>query len=333
MKHFMLTAMTFKVLLTLALFSLNVNAEQVNSALFSGLKTFAGKDVEIDKGKTTHYVFIDLWRSYEGKGDEEMMASLPDKFLQLSQQIWVQPEVNVTKAQLKEFQGYFPKVMPLVLDQQFTIMRGLGVWQSPFHVLIKDNKKVFSGDQQALRTFISKTYSVEVNEGSEEQEKANVIAVSEDSQIEKSATKVVNASKLHKPVKGDKAPQFSAKTLTGEKVNLADMLVKISNKKPLNLIFMDALCPMPHFPDCAAKLRQVNELIMADKSRQWLGVVNSYYVDEAYALAFSKTFTLKLPLIFDQDNSIYRAYDVYASPYQVKINKQGIIESRGDLLN
>jgi len=74
-------------------------------------------------------------------------------------------------------------------------------------------------------------------------------------------------------------------------------------------------------------------LIKADESRQWLGVVNSYYVNEEFAQQFAERFALTLPLLFDQENTIYRAYDVYASPYLIKINHQGIIESRSDILN
>jgi peroxiredoxin len=90
---------------------------------------------------------------------------------------------------------------------------------------------------------------------------------------------------------------------------------------------------MPQFPNCEAKIAQLNELITADNSRQWLAVINSYYVNEDYVKDFVEKYELKLPILFDQDNQIYRAYDVYASPYQIKVNRQGVIESRSDLLH
>ena len=90
---------------------------------------------------------------------------------------------------------------------------------------------------------------------------------------------------------------------------------------------------MPHFPNCEAKLGQLNELINTNDSRQWLGVVSSYYVNEEYAQQFAEKFSLKLPLLFDHDNSIFKSYQVYASPYHIKVNRQGVIESRSDLLN
>ena len=335
------------ILALLTLTAIKATALGVSEQLLYELKTFSGKVIKLDKNKITHLVFIDLWRSYEGQGDEKMIATLPDKFLQQSQQIWLQPEINVTKAQLTEFQQYFPQIKPLVLDEKFRLMRELKIWQSPFHVLISGNEQVFSGDAQALLTFIAKEYSVDINaarSASHNEEKSNVVA--ENQQVEKASAELIAAEKIankisktsnkvkvKKPLVGDLAPTFSAKTLTGKQVKLSAALAKLSNKKPLNFVFIDALCPMPHFPNCEAKLVQLNELIKTDDSRQWLGVVNSYYVNEEYAQQFAEKYSLKLPLLFDHDNSIFKAYQVYASPYHIKINRQGFIESRSDLLN
>jgi peroxiredoxin len=219
-------------------------------------------------------------------------------------------------------------------------MRALEVWQSPFHVLLKDNEILFSGDAEALLNFIAKKHSVAVrgilspdSVSSENEEQSMAYTKSSPIVSDSSSKNERKPVKPYKPTVGDKAPGFSAVTLSRKKVTLADALVRLGNSKPLNLVFMDALCPMPHFPDCEGKLAKVNELIKADNSRQWLGVVNSYYVNEEFAQQFAEKFSLKLPLIFDQGNAIYRAYDVYASPYLIKINKQGLIESRSDVLN
>lgn len=345
MKNFTLIIL-FINMLVLALLSSKSIAQPVDDKLLANLKTFSGETIVVDKTKITHLVFIDLWRSYEGKGDEKIIASLPMTFLQQSQQLWLQPEVNVTKAQLAEFQQYFPKVTPLIFDQQFSLMRALQVWQSPFHVLVKDNKKVFSGDSKALLNFISNKYSTSINSNiisnttssdSVNTEKMGADIIAKEQVIPevllKEGNKSIKPKKPNKPIVGDKAPQFSARTLAGKKVTLAGALVKLNNRKPLNLVFIDALCPMPHFPDCEAKLTHVNTLMKADNTRQWLGVVNSYYVNEEFAQQFADKFSLELPLIFDQDNTIYRAYDVYASPYQIKVNQQGVIESRSEILN
>jgi len=314
--------------LSVASYSSISNANSINNELISNLQTFTEQSIYVDKKKLTHLVFIDLWRSYEGKGDEAMIAALPDEFLAKSQQIWIQPEINVTKSQLVEFQQYFSKVKPLVVDKQFALMRALNVWQSPFHVLIQGNKKVFSGDAEALSDFIAKRYSVAVTKVQP------IIKSKEDEiQLKNVIQKSKKVAKTHKPLAGGSAPKFSAKTLTGSKVTLAGALTRLTDKKPLNLIFLDSLCPMPQFPDCEAKIAKLNKLVKADSSRQWLAVVNSYYVNEEFVQDFVKKFSLDIPVLFDHDNTIYRAYDVYASPYQVKVNRQGLIESRSALLN
>jgi peroxiredoxin len=307
--------------------------QPISTPWFKELATFNGQPVVLDNNKLTHLIFIDIWRSYEGKGDEKLIATLPKQFLHQSQQVWLQPEVNVTKAHLTEFQQHFPSVTPLILDQQFLIMRALNVWQSPYHVLMQGNEKLFSGDDTQLLLYLSKRYDDVIKNHKDINKKTLSIATETTANNATNSTvKMVKPIPPKKPIIGDKAPSFSGITLTGKKVTLADALVKLTEKMPLNLVFLDALCPMPHFPGCEEKLTQLNKLVAADNKRQWLGVVNSYYVNEEYAQGFADTFNLKIPLLFDQDNTIYRAYDVYASPYLIQINQLGFIESRGDVI-
>lgn len=310
--------------LTLVLFSFKVMALPLNSDIFSDLKTFTGQPIKIDKEKTTHLVFIDLWRSYEGQGDEKIIASLPTSYLTQSQQIWIQPEVNVTKAHLVDFQQYYPQVTPLVFDQKFALMRALKIWQSPYHVLIKEDKQIFSGDASALLAFITNNNSVPKN---------SIVQIIPPKLTPKEFVKSKPMSNAKKPMAGDKAPYFSATTLTGTSITLDTILLKLDNEQPLNLVFLDALCPMPQFPGCEGKLKALNTLIERDSSRQWIGVINSYYVNDEYAQDFAKKFALKFPLVFDHDNTIFRAFDVYASPYQIKIDRHAMIKSRSALLN
>ena len=57
--------------------------------------------------------------------------------------------------------------------------------------------------------------------------------------------------------------------------------------------------------------------------------MSSYYVNEEIAQQFRDKFQLKMPLIFDSDNQIYQSYGVHASPYQIDIDREGIIHFRG----
>ncbi len=257
------------------------------------LRTYKGTAISLDSSKLTHWVFMDLWASYEGGGDEQLIAQLPEQFNRQIRRVWVQPELNVTAAQLQDFQQAYPTVKPLVLDHGYRLMREHKVWQSPYHILTDNGVEVFRGTGQALSRYVHKRLG----------------------------------KKHRKPLGGDKAPDFVSTSLSGETIALPQLL----HSKPLNLVFIDALCPMPHFPHCEAQIEQLNKQVARDKDNHWLAVINSYYVDEPLTRDFVARFALKLPVIFDRDNSISKAYGVFASPYQVAINRDGTITSRGDL--
>jgi peroxiredoxin len=310
------------------------NEDLVDNSFLAGVHSFDGQAITLDNTKITHLVFIDVWRAYAGQGDDKIVAALPAMFLKQSQQIWIQPEINVTKAQLTEFQQALTHITPLVLDTKFSLMRSLNIWSSPFHVLIQGNKRLFSGDAAALTTFVSNRF------GSPEKQSKQALlpeqkstSLSAEKAQENSKSKNISAEKPHKPLMGDKAPRFSLKSIKGEQVTLSSALKKLSGKQPLNLVFLDALCPMPQFPGCEQKIARLNNLIKEDRSKQWLAVINSYYVNEDYVKGFIDKFALTMPILFDHNNTIYRAYDVYASPYLIKVNQQGIIESRSSEFN
>ena len=310
-----------RVLMITSAFSLGAAAEpllaegrdlplKVSLSVPHVMTTFDGENIAPDPDKITHLVFMNLWDSYEGAGAERDIAALPADFLQDSQQIWVQPELNVTHEQLKEFQQGFPQVMPLILDKSYRMMRDYGVWQLPYHVLLKGKEAVFAGDSIALKTYLN-VPSVKVESASAEPQISSV-----------------PTQPFQKVMAGDMAPLFQGTTLLGKSLSLQAQL-KNSGASGLSLVFLDALCPMPHFPECEAKLATLNKQMAASTSRQWIGVVNSYYVDQSVARQFAKSFELKLPLIFDADNRIFQQYGVHATPYQIDITAQGRVDRRG----
>ena len=292
------------------------------------LKAFDGQPINIDSEKITHLIFQEIWTSYEGLGEENRVDSLPLSFRSNSQRIWIQPGLNVTLAQLAEYQSYFPKIQPLVLDEGYKLMRAFDRWDLPLHVIIDHGNVVFSGSGEELsaianKHFISKqsigNWAASVKASGSKIQQKNL-----HSKILKNIKSLDNNT-YSKPQVGDKAPDFTTRTMDGETVSL----VGLSYNKPLSIVFMDSLCPMPHFPGCEKKLKELNDVVENDTSRQWLGIVSSYYVDENIAKQFREKIKLTLPLIFDEGNELYRSYGVYASPYQVDINSDGSIRSRG----
>ena len=320
-------------LLLLLAASLPTQAVEPEKIELHTLKTFDGQSLTLKEDTVTHFIFQNIWSSYEGQGEEARVAALPKNFLANSQQIWVQPDLNVTEAQLAEYQGYFPQVAPLVLDRGFNLMRSFGGWDLPLHIILKNGKKVFSGGGDELST-LSKAHfsssvamrdwlSTNVTVASNANE-TNTVKVGRIKTAKFTITEAAN-SHYYKPEKGDQAPLFTGKTMSGNSVSL----IGLSYNKPLSLVFVDSLCPMPHFPDCEAKLKILNDLVANDTSREWIGIVSSYYVNEEIAQQFRDKYQLKMPLIFDTDNQIFQSYGVHASPYQIDIDSEGIIRSRG----
>lgn len=337
MKNYKLNSMGAYVacfMILLGLFS-RAEAENNTDESLANMKTFDGQPVVIESSKLIHLVFQEIWSSYENLGEEVRVSTLPKAFMDRSQQVWVQPGINVTEAQLTEYQGYYPQITPLVLDRGYRLMRSLGSWELPLHVVLKDGKTVFSGNGDELSIVASNHFLTAATINQWLQTAANdfsakaAVAVEVSRPISFSLKDAVKPS-YHKPVVGEQAPAFTAKTIIGDMTSDTVSLKGLSKRKPLSLIFIDALCPMPHFPNCKAKLEQLNDLVAKDTSREWLGVVSSFYVSEETVQQFRDKFKLKLPLIFDVDNQIHQGYGVNASPYQIDISREGYIHSRSD---
>ena len=286
---------------------------------------FRGEPVVIENEKIRHLVFTDIWAVYDGRGDEQLLERLPASFRQQSQQIWIQPQLNVTTAQLQEFTGYYPQLQPLVLDKEFRLMRSEGVWESPYHVLYQGEQRVFSGSTDELRRYLGLTVT----------EKMEAVAADKASDNE-ADNAVVSAGppqrKKQQPVQ-QKKPQAGADM--GEIMLLnaggkEQSLKTLTAEKPLSLVFLDTLCPMPHFPGCEDKIAQLNQLVASTPERQWVGVVNSYYVNAEAVEPFRQRFKLTLPLMFDHEHKVFDAFDVHANPYQIDIGIGGVLKSRGD---
>ncbi|WP_105167283.1 peroxiredoxin family protein [Pseudoalteromonas sp. T1lg23B] len=284
----------------------------------STLQTVDGNVIAIDHKQTTHFIFSDIWAMYNGGGDVDIEKVLPNSFLTSTKRVWIQPQFNVTEVQIKKFQGYFPQIKPLVLDKELTLMRKMGVWDRPYHVLVQNDEITFSGNTDELKQHLGLKTNKAQPDVSAKTEPAT-----------KEATHVKDV-KLLKHIKvGDPIAHFAKTTITNDKLDSQSLLAKLEHGQKLNLVFMDSLCPMPKFPNCAAQLEQLKKQIENNSEDLWVGIANSFYVDANYVKQFADKFALDLPIIFDQDNEIFKAYNVYSTPYKIEVNKLGIIDKRG----
>lgn len=136
-----------KWLMLLLCVGFSVRAEQP-------LTTFAGEPIALDGSTPVHLVFFDLWTAYGGEGPDKLVAGLPASYREGHRIVWVQPRFNVTDAQLREFQQAMPAYRPLVVDENFSLMRRYGLWQTPGHVIVQDSTPVFRGNNQQLVDYL-----------------------------------------------------------------------------------------------------------------------------------------------------------------------------------
>lgn len=298
--------MNYLTLITLSLMCFSAAA----TSLPHRVESVAGQSIELTHN--THLVFFNIWDNYDAKSDAlKYVDSLPDTFTEQFPTVWIQPDLNITQAQMKDYQQFFPQVAPLVLDRGFAMMNQMQIWQTPHHVLIEEGRVVFSGSDDEL----SRSLNLKVASTS-----ASSAAVSEADTL---------ATDYRRPDVGDKAPKFDRQTLSGQSVSLASLLDL--QPQAVSLVFLDSMCPMPHYPDCENKIARLNQKVASESDRAWVGVISPFYVDESVANDFAKRMKLDIPLIFDHGNAIFHAYGVHATPYQIEVNPRGRITARGEL--
>ncbi len=119
------------------------------------LTSLTGETIALDDSTPVHLVFFDLWTAYGGEGPDKLVASLPVSYREEHRIVWVQPRFNVTDAQVHEFQQAMPAYRPLVVDENFQLMRRYGLWQTPGHVVVHNSHKVFSGSDKQLLEYLA----------------------------------------------------------------------------------------------------------------------------------------------------------------------------------
>ena len=122
------------------------------------------------------------------------------------------------------------------------------------------------------------------------------------------------------PAEGDKAPEFSAKTLDGTGFNLADY----RGDKPVYLKFWATWChyckaEMPHLNNIRETHGDDIEVITINVAmNDSVNNIRQFYQQQGYAL----------PTIFDQNGELPSRYGVVGTPHHVLIDRQGRIAYR-----
>jgi hypothetical protein len=279
----------------------------VQAETVSTMVTTTGERIEVEQQARLHLVFMDIFASYSGLGAELQVAQLPTNFVRAYEQVWVQPHFNVTPAQVAEYQQLFPQVKPIVLDDGLQWMQRFSVWASPYHVLMRDGEVEFAGDYTELRHYLQ-------------------LEPQPDPTVADSSPVALDADTMdyHHLKPGDAVPMGTVTTMNGERIKLATWY---KNNQGARIVFLDALCPMPHFPGCEQQLQQLS-LQLKQAPGKWLGVMSGFYVDEALVQGFLQRFDLSLPVVFSPKNELFAQFGVLATPYVIDVGPEGTLRQR-----
>lgn len=145
------------------------------------------------------------------------------------------------------------------------------------------------------------------------------------SKLFKAAIVAVALSLAHIAVHADSA-------ITGLPERMEDIngqtLSLFTSTQQVRLLFLDALCPMPHFPNCEQNLQTIREKLKHNSDHTYL-VYNSFYVTAETAAGFSRRHQLDIPAVFDKKQTLFDHFEVYSTPYLIILDKEGNIEYRG----
>ncbi len=116
---------------------------------------------------------------------------------------------------------------------------------------------------------------------------------------------------------GDKAPNFSLKTMAGETFKQTS-----DEKNPTMLIFWATWCPV-----CKEEIPEVQSIYnnFKDKGLQVLAVNVSINDSEKRTKRFIKKYKMNYPVAFDTNSKVTKEYGVMGTPTIMIIDSKGII--------
>lgn len=134
---------------------------------------------------------------------------------------------------------------------------------------------------------------------------------------------------LYQP--GDRAPQFSAKTLNGSQFSLQEP----GEQQPAVLVFLSPWCE-PYLETgraaVSAKCRevrvQVDALAKQHPQVRWLGIASSLWATKEDLGKYQADYKVTIPLALDESGALFRTFQVRNVPTVLIIDRQGRIERR-----
>ncbi len=129
---------------------------------------------------------------------------------------------------------------------------------------------------------------------------------------------MVTGGKIPAPREGFLAPDFALSDAQGQTMRLSDL-----RGKPVLVNLWASWCP-----PCQAEMPAMQTLynVYAPKGFVVLAVNTTYQDDQASAIRFVQDHQLTFPVLFDQDGTVSRKYQVRSMPTSFFIDRKGIVQ-------
>ncbi len=114
---------------------------------------------------------------------------------------------------------------------------------------------------------------------------------------------------------GDRAPEFSLKTMSGGSVNLADLSGKV-----VMVHFWATWCP-----PCVEEIPTLDRLYRQLMGKDFMMLAVSEDDDGAAVASFFQQNRLNLPVLMDTGSEVARLYGTYKLPETYIVDRQGVV--------
>jgi thiol-disulfide isomerase/thioredoxin len=143
------------------------------------------------------------------------------------------------------------------------------------------------------------------------------------------------ASKTSRYEAGDRAPQFSAKTLDGSQFDFQEPGHPTEPGHPAVLVFLSPWCESyleTSRAAVSAKCREVRVQVDALAKKQpqvrWLGIASSLWATKEDLGKYQADYKVTIPLTLDESGALFRTFQVRNVPTVIIIDSHGRIERR-----
>ncbi len=132
---------------------------------------------------------------------------------------------------------------------------------------------------------------------------------------------------------GDAVPHWSAQTIDGRSMPLADP----DARKPTLLVFVSPWCESylattrPTMSKNCRLMRERVAALAAETSVRWLGLASGLWATQADLVDYRKEHEVKIPLALDDSGKLFRAFDVMQVPTVLLIRADGRLAKQVEL--